>query len=132
MISPNNILALIGQYSLKVSLSLVIPYLILLHLKRLHFLHSPMLTDRHGEKKACGLCNDSLHCKLQMVRDIAQAVSCRPLTAETRVRDQFSPYGVCGGKQWHWNRSLVFTCHCYSAIAPYSLLYHMEGGLWAL
>jgi len=29
---------------------------------------------------------------------MAQAVSCRPLTVETRVRSQVSPYEICGGQ----------------------------------
>jgi hypothetical protein len=33
-----------------------------------------------------------------MGRAMAQVVSCRPLTAEARVRAQVNPCGICGGK----------------------------------
>jgi hypothetical protein len=33
-----------------------------------------------------------------MGRDVAQVVSYRPLTAETRVRSRVNPCGICGGQ----------------------------------
>ena len=36
--------------------------------------------------------------RLQLGRVVAEAISCRPVTAEVRVRSQASPCGICGGQ----------------------------------
>jgi hypothetical protein len=59
---------------------------------------------------------------------IAQAVSCRLLTAEARVRVQVSLWWT---KQ-QWDRLLseysVFPCQCHSIATQYSLMYHLGDG----
>jgi hypothetical protein len=51
---------------------------------------------------------------------MAQAVSRRPLTAESRVRAQVNPCGVCGGQSGTGTgfspSSSVSPCQCYSTI----------------
>jgi hypothetical protein len=41
---------------------------------------------------------------MNLCRTMAQAVSRRTLTAEARVRSRISPFGICGGQKWHWDR----------------------------
>jgi hypothetical protein len=52
---------------------------------------------------------------------MAQVVSRRPLTAETRVRDQVCSCGICGGQSGTgtgFSRSLsVFACQYHSTVA---------------
>jgi hypothetical protein len=52
---------------------------------------------------------------------MAQSVSCRPLTAEIRVRDQVSPYGIYdrqSGSMTGFSPSYsVFRCQYYSTMA---------------
>jgi hypothetical protein len=52
---------------------------------------------------------------------MAQAVSRRPLTAETRVCDQVDPCGVCGGQSGTGTSfspgSSVFPCQYHSTVA---------------
>jgi hypothetical protein len=57
----------------------------------------------------------------------AQAVSRRLLIVEARVRTQVSPCGTCGG---HSGTRQVSQYH--STPAPYSLVYRLGGGQWAL
>jgi hypothetical protein len=52
---------------------------------------------------------------------MAQAVSRRPLTAETRVRSQVGPCGICGGQRGigtGFSPSTVFPCQFHSTDAP--------------
>jgi hypothetical protein len=45
------------------------------------------------------LCNTMINClKKGLGRAMAQAVSCRPHTAEARVLSGFNPCGICGGQ----------------------------------
>ena len=50
-------------------------------------------------------------------RAVAQAVSCRPPTAEDRVRSLASPCGICGGQVFPPSTS-VFPCQFHSTGAP--------------
>lgn len=43
-----------------------------------------------------------------MARAEAQADSCRPLTAEARLRFQTSPYGICGAQSGIGGRYFFF------------------------
>jgi len=59
---------------------------------------------------------------------LAQAVSRRPLAAESRLRFQVSPCEICRaqsgtGTGFPPNTS-VFPCQYHSTNAPYSLIYH--------
>ena len=62
--------------------------------------------------------------KTKLRRDVAQAVSRWPLTAETRFRSQVSPCEICGGQSGTETVFLpstsVFPCRYHSAFAPYS------------
>jgi hypothetical protein len=53
---------------------------------------------------------------------MAQAVSRRPLTAETTVRSRVSPYGICGGQSDTGTgfspSTLVYPCQFHSTGAP--------------
>jgi hypothetical protein len=53
---------------------------------------------------------------------MAQAVSCRPPTAEDRVRSRLSPCGVCGGQSGNGTgfspSTSVFPCQFHSNGAP--------------
>jgi hypothetical protein len=53
---------------------------------------------------------------------MAQAISRRPLTAETRVRSRVSPCGICGGQSGTGTgfspSTSVVPCHFHSTGAP--------------
>jgi hypothetical protein len=53
---------------------------------------------------------------------VAQAVSRRPLTADTQVRSRVSPCGICGGQSDTGTgfppSTSVFPCHFHSTCAP--------------
>jgi hypothetical protein len=56
-----------------------------------------------------------------MGRTMAQAVSCRPLTAEVRLRARVNPCVICGGQSGTGTgfspSSSVFPCQYHSAVA---------------
>jgi hypothetical protein len=63
---------------------------------------------------------------------IAQAVTRRLLTAETRISAQVSPCGICG---WQSGTGTGFSpspsdfpCQYRYTAAPYSLIYHLGDG----
>jgi endogenous inhibitor of DNA gyrase (YacG/DUF329 family) len=62
------------------------------------------------------------HQAVDLGRAMAQAVSCRPPTAEARVRSRVSPCGICGGQsgtQTGFSPSTsVFPCQFHSTGAP--------------
>jgi hypothetical protein len=53
---------------------------------------------------------------------MAQAVSCRPTTAEARVRSGVNSYGICGGRSGTGTgfspSTSIFTCQFHSTGAP--------------
>jgi hypothetical protein len=58
-----------------------------------------------------------------------EAVRSRPLTADARVRAQFSQSGICGGRSGTGagfsQRSLVSSRHYHSIVVLHTHLYHM-------
>jgi hypothetical protein len=67
---------------------------------------------------------------------IAQTVSRRLLTAEVNVLAQVSSCRICGGQSGtgtgFYQSPSDFPCHYHFAAAPYSLMYHLRDGQWAL
>jgi hypothetical protein len=65
---------------------------------------------------------------------MSHAVSCRFLTAESRLHIQVSRYGVCGGQRGTGTgfspSPSVFPCQYHSAAAPYSLMHYLGVGQW--
>jgi hypothetical protein len=69
------------------------------------------------------------HCYMvQHGRDIAQVVSRRPLTAESRVRTWVNPCRICGGQSGTGRdlspSSSVFSCQYHSTVVSV-LIYNM-------
>jgi hypothetical protein len=59
-------------------------------------------------------------------RVMAQADSCRPLTADVWVRSQVSPPEICGAQSGNVTgfspSTSVFPCQCHSTSGPYSFV----------
>ena len=66
--------------------------------------------------------NDIDSLGLKKGRAMAQAVSRRPLTAETRVRSRVGLCGICGGQSGTGTgfspSTSVFPCHSHSTSTP--------------
>jgi hypothetical protein len=64
-------------------------------------------------------------------RTVAQGLSCRPLSAESRVLAQVSHCGICGGQSGiesgFTSSYLVFTCKYYFTVALHSYIIFGSG-----
>jgi hypothetical protein len=90
----------------------------------------PIVLTVDGVSKRLGLINDVGLC---IWLDSAQAVSCRPLTAEALVRARVSPCGICGGQRGTGTRfspgCSVFSYRYHSTVALHT---HVSSEGWSV